>query len=150
GSTRQMPHVSAPVPDVAPAGASAAIYWGRTGRYFFCAKAGGAISAPKKDRLPSIHARRVMVLIFCIIDHHSAWSVWSVRPVTNEGVQLLATHQHYHSQKIIQRLALQEVKFKNSFAFFCGWLRTILWRCARAGAIHLTGSLTSISPACDQ
>ena len=113
-----MPHVSAPVPDVAPDGASAAIYWERTRRYFFCAKAGGAISAPKKDRLPSIHARRVMVLIFCIIDHHSAWSVWSVRPVTNDWVQLLATHRHYHSQKIIQRLALQEVKLKTVLRFF--------------------------------
>ena len=53
-------------------------------------------------------------------------------------------------KKIMQTMALEKVKFKNRFAFFCGWLRTILWRCARAGAIHLTGSLTSVSSACDQ
>ena len=47
------------------------------------------------------------------------------------------------AEKTSQTLALQEIKFKNSFLFICGWLRTILWRCVCAGAFHLTGALTS-------
>ena len=53
-------------------------------------------------------------------------------------------------KKIIQTLALQEVKFKDSFAFFCDWLRTILWRCVRACAFHLIGCLTNVSTAFGQ
>ncbi|XDZ65666.1 hypothetical protein AB8880_12200 [Alphaproteobacteria bacterium LSUCC0684] len=71
GSTRQIPQVSAPVPEVASAGARAAMYWLRTGRYFICAKTGVTMLAPRKERVESNHLRRDMFLgIFMNNYHH--------------------------------------------------------------------------------
>ena len=138
-----MPHVFAPVPDVVPARASAAIYWRRTVRYFFCAKAGGAISVLKKDRLPSIHARCVLVLIFASLITILLSLSGQSGQVQMRGCFFWPPTGPTADKKIVQTLALQEEKFKNSFTFFCGLLRTILWRCVRACAFHLTGYLTS-------
>jgi len=72
---------------VAPAGASAAIYWLRTRRNFFCAKTGVVMQAPTKDKADNNHRRRDKVLCSLINNHHpfGATTLLAIRKQNNDA-----------------------------------------------------------------